>query len=88
MGKLKDLLEKPKQHIRFKKQIHQKKISRYIGNLCKARKGKLGKVRVCEIELANNIKDSKQFFQYFSNNKKQKSNIGPMLEEGNIIYTY
>ena len=44
-GKLKDLLEKPKKSSKFKKQIHQKKISRDKGSFCKARKGKIGKVR-------------------------------------------
>ena len=45
MGKLKDLLEKPIYLTRFKKQIHQKKISRDIGSFCKEREEKLGKVK-------------------------------------------
>ena len=56
---LKDLLEKLKYHSRPKKQIHQKKISRDIGRFYKARKGKLGKVRDCEIKAVNSVTDSK-----------------------------
>ena len=41
--------------------------------------------RLCGIELANSIKDNKNFFKYFINNKKQKSSIGPLHEEGEII---
>ena len=43
--------------------------------------------RLCEIELANSIKDTKNFFKYFSNNKKQKSGIGLLHEEGENITT-
>ena len=44
MGKLKDLLEKPKQPKRFKKQFISGK-SAEIGKFCKSRKKKLGEVR-------------------------------------------
>ena len=48
------------------------------------RKGILIKLRDCEIELANSIKD-KNFFKYFRKNKKYKSRIGPLhKEKGNI----
>ena len=43
--------------------------------------------RPYEIELANSIKYSKHFKQYFGNNYKQKSSIGPLHEEGDIITT-
>ena len=43
--------------------------------------------RVCKIELANSIQDCKGLFKYFSNNKKHKSSIGPLMEEGDIIAT-
>ena len=33
------------------------------------------------------MKDSKNFSKYFNNNKKQKSNIGSLHEEGGIIAT-
>ena len=47
-----------------------------------AKKGEIRKnKRLCEIELENSVKDSKHFFKYFSNNKKQKSSIGPLHEE-------
>ena len=66
----------------IQKQIHKNKISRDIGSFWKARKGKLGKVR----DYTNSIKESKNFFnKYFSNNKRQKSSIGPLHEEGEII---
>ena len=41
--------------------------------------------RLCEIESANSIKDSKKFLKYFSNNKKQKSSIGPLHKKGDMI---
>ena len=44
-GKIKRLIRETKITYEIQKQIHQRKISRYIGNFCKARKGKLGKVR-------------------------------------------
>ena len=43
--------------------------------------------RLCEIESANSIKDRKNIFKYFSNNKKQKRSVGPLHEEGDIITT-
>ena len=43
MGKLKDLLEKPKQRTRFKKQIHQKKISRDINSFFQSKNGEIRK---------------------------------------------
>ena len=50
-----------------------------------SKKGEIRKSkRLCETELANSIKDSKNFFKYFSNNKKQKSSIGPLHEEGDV----
>ena len=49
------------------------------------KKGEIKKSkRLCRIELANIIKDSKNFFKYF-NYKNQKSSIGPLHEEGEII---
>ena len=52
------------------------------------KKGEIRKSkRLFEIELANSIKDCKNFFKYFSNNKKQKGNIGPLHKEGENITT-
>ena len=54
--------------------------------LLQSKKEEIRKIkRLCEIELANSIKDNKNFFKYFSNNKKQKSSIGPLHEERDII---
>ena len=51
-----------------------------------SKKGEIRKSkRLCEIKLASIIKVSKKFFKYFSNNKKQKSSIVPLNEEGEII---
>ena len=53
--------------------------------ILQSKKGEIRKSkRLCEIKLANNIKDSKNFFKYFSNNKKPKSSIGPLQEGENI----
>ena len=43
--------------------------------------------RLCEIELANSIKDSQYFFKYFRNNKIPKSSIDLSHEEGDFITT-
>ena len=37
--------------------------------------------------ISKHHKNSKNFFKYFSNNKKQKNIIGPLHEEGDIITT-
>ena len=53
----------------------------------KKKKGEIRKSRrLWEIELANSIKDRKNF-KYFSNNKKQNSSIGPLHLESDIITT-
>ena len=44
-GKIKILIRETKITYQIQKQIHQKKNIRDIGNLCKTRKGKLGKIR-------------------------------------------
>ena len=54
--------------------------------LFKRKKGETRKSkRLCEIELANSIKGSKNVFKYIRNNKKQKSSIGKLQEEGENI---
>ena len=56
-GKIKRLIRETKIAYQIKKK--NKFISRDIGNFCKVRKGKLGEKKdLCEIELANSIKDN------------------------------
>ena len=43
--------------------------------------------RLCQIKLANGIKDSKNFLKYFSNNNNKKNSKSPLHEEGDIITT-
>ena len=65
MEKLKDPLQKLESHTRFTKQIQQR-----FKQLLHAKKEEIMKSeRLDEKELANSIKDSKQFFKYFRNNK-------------------
>ena len=51
--------------MRRKQQIYKKRLQSKKGEIRKSKK-------LCEIELANNIKYIKNFFKYYSNNKKQK----------------
>ena len=87
-GEIKRLIKETRKAYQIQKSNSSEENQQRFRQLLHTKKGEIRKSkRLCEIELANNIKDSKQFFKYFSNNKKQKSSIGPLLEEGNIIST-
>ena len=67
-GEIKSLIRKTKIAYQIQKTIHQR-----YRQLLQSKKGEIGKSkRLCEIELANSIKDNKKFFKYFSNNKNKK----------------
>ena len=87
MGKLKDIIEKPKKHTRLKKTNSSEENQQRCRELLQSKKGEIRKSKkLCEIELASSIKD-RNFFIYFSNNKKQKSSTGSLHEKGDTITT-
>ena len=56
--------------------------------LLQSKKGQIRKSkRLYDIKIRNGRKDSKNFFKHFTNNKKQKSSIGPLHEEREVIAT-
>ena len=87
-GEIKRLIRESKiayltQKINSSEENHQR-----FRQLFKRKKGETRKSkRLCEIELANSIKGSKNVFKYMRNNKKQKSSMRPLQKEEENITT-
>ena len=69
--KIKRVIRETKIAYQIQKTNSSKENQQIYRKLLQSKKGKIRKSkRLCEIELANSVNDSKNLFKYFSNNKK------------------
>ena len=60
----------------------EESVNQYKNVLAKKKKEIEKSIRLSQVNLANNSKDFKEFFKYFSNISKSKTKIGPLTKDG------